>query len=196
MITDDMKAVYNRGKWALVVRGLFGIALGIFIIARPLDSVAAFALVIAIWALGDGIVTMVHAVDVRAVAPHWWVLMLKGLVSAVFGVAALYYYPGLSLTFVVMWTALWLFTAGGLGVYVASQERQAKLSWGWTMVFGLVAIGAGVLAVAYPGITLAGLISLIAAFGIVSGMALLVGAGKLQSFESDVNRAVRNPVRT
>src|SRR6266700_2209839 len=159
MITDDMKAVYNRSKWALVVRGLFGIALGIFIIARPLESVAAFALVIAIWALADGIVSLVHAFDLRSVAPHWWVLLLAGLVSMLFGVAALYYYPGLSLTFVVLWTALWLITAGVLGVYVAIQERNAKLSWGWTMVFGLVAIVGGVLAAMYPGSTLAGLIS-------------------------------------
>jgi uncharacterized membrane protein HdeD (DUF308 family) len=196
MITDEMKSVYNRSKWALVVRGLLGIALGIFIIARPLESVAAFALVIAIWALGDGIVSIVHAVELRAVAPHWWVLLLTGSVSTLFGIAALYYYPGLSLTFVVLWTALWLLTAGVLAVYVAIQERKANLSWGWTMVFGLVASVGGILAVMYPGITLAGLISLIAAFGIVSGVALLIGAGKMQSFERDVNRAVRNPVRT
>jgi uncharacterized membrane protein HdeD (DUF308 family) len=196
MITDDLKSVYNRGKWALVVRGLFGIALGIFIIARPLDSVAAFALVIAIWALGDGIIRMVHAFDLRSVVPHWWVLLVAGLVSTLFGIAALYYYPALSLAFVVVWTALWLITAGVLGVYVAIQERNANVSWGWTMVVGLVAIAGGVLAVMYPGITLTGLISLIAAFGIVSGVALLIGAGKMQSFERDVSRAVRNPVRT
>lgn len=45
----------------MVIRGLFGIALGIFIIARPFDSVAVLALVIAIWALADRIVNIVHA---------------------------------------------------------------------------------------------------------------------------------------
>jgi uncharacterized membrane protein HdeD (DUF308 family) len=196
MITDDMKSLYNQSKWALIVRGLLGIALGIFIIARPLESVAAFALVIAIWALGDGIISMVHAFELRSVSAHWWVLLLTGLVGTLFGIAALYYYPALSLTFVVLWASLWLITAGVLGAYVAIQERKANLSWGWTMAFGLFAIAAGVFAMMYPGITLAGLISLIAAFGIVSGVVLLVGAGKMQSFERDVNRAVHNPVRT
>jgi uncharacterized membrane protein HdeD (DUF308 family) len=196
MITDELKSVYNRSKWALVVRGLLGIALGIFIIARPLESVAALALVIAIWALGDGIVRIVHAFDLRSVVPHWWVMLLTGLVSTLFGIAALYYYPALSLAFVVLWTALWLITAGVLAVYVSIQERNANLSWGWTMAFGVVAIVGGILAVVYPGISLAALISLIAAFGIVSGVVLLIGAGKMQSFERDVNGAVRNPVRT
>jgi uncharacterized membrane protein HdeD (DUF308 family) len=54
----------------------------------------------------------------------------------------------------------------------------------------------GILAVMYPAGTLAGVVSLIAAYGIISGVALLIGAGKLRSFERDVDRAVRNPVRT
>jgi len=196
MISDDLKAVYNRSKWALIVRGLIGIALGIFIVSRPFDSVAALALVIAIWALGDGIVNMVHAVDLRSIAPHWWVLLLSGIVSTAFGVAALYYYPALSLTFAVFWTAFWLLTAGVLAIYVAIQERNANLSWGWTLAFGLIAVVGGVVALMYPTITLAALISLIAAFGIVGGIALLIGAGKMQSFERGVKGAVRNPVRT
>jgi len=36
----------------------------------------------------------------------------------------------------------------------------------------------------------------IATFGIIGGVALLIGAGKMQSFQGDVNRAVRNPART
>jgi uncharacterized membrane protein HdeD (DUF308 family) len=96
----------------------------------------------------------------------------------------------------MIWTALWFITGGVLGAYVAIQERNAHLSWGWTMAFSLVAIAAGVLAIMYPRITLAGLMSLIATFGIVGGVALLIGAGKMQSFQGDVNRAVRNPART
>ena len=191
MITDDIKSVYHRAKWALVIRGLFGITLGIFILARPLAAVAAFALVIAIWALVDGIVNIVHAFDLRSIAPHWWIMLLIGLVSAGFGLAAFYYYPALSLSFAVAWTALWLITGGALGAYLALQERNAKLSWGWTMVFSLIAVVAGVLAIVYPGITLVGLISLTASFGIVGGIALLIGAGKMQSIERDVQGRVQ-----
>ena len=195
MITDDIRSVYNRTKWALVIRGLFGIALGVFILARPLAAVQAFALVIAIWALVDGIVNIVHAFDLRSIAPHWWIMLLIGLVSAGFGLAAFYYYPALSLSFAVAWTALWLITGGALGGYLALQERSAKLSWGWTMAFSLIAVVAGVLAIVYPGITLVGLISLMASFGIVGGIALLIGAGKMQSIERNVQREVRPPAQ-
>lgn len=195
MITDDIVAAYNRGKWALIVRGLLGIALGVVIFTRPLASVAAFALVVALWALSDGIVSIVHAFDVRKVAPHWWALLLTGLVSVAFGATALYDYPMLSLTFAVVWTAWWLISAGVLAIYVSVQERKADVPSGWTLTFGVIALAAGVLAIVYPGITLATLMGTIGTFGIVGGIAMLVGAGKMQSFQHDVSSAIRNPSR-
>jgi uncharacterized membrane protein HdeD (DUF308 family) len=195
MLKDEIKAAYTRGKWALVLRGLLGIALGVVILARPLESVAAFALVIAIWALVDGIVNVVHAFDLRAVTSYWWVMLLSGLVSFGFGAAALYYYPGLSLTFAVLWTAWWLMTAGALGIYLAVQERKADVPWGGTMTLGVITLAVGVLAVVYPGITLAALMGTLAGFGIVAGIVMLVVAGKMQSLQGDVKRAFDTPSR-
>ena len=53
-MTTEIKSLYTAAKWGLLIRGLFGIALGVFIILRPAESIAVLALVIAIWALGDG----------------------------------------------------------------------------------------------------------------------------------------------
>src|SRR5512132_4077260 len=100
---NEIKSLYTAAKWGVLIRGLFGIALGIFIIARPIESVAALALVIAIWALVDGIVNIVHAFELRAIVKHWWALLLSGIVGVLFGIAAFYYYPGLSLSFAVIW---------------------------------------------------------------------------------------------
>jgi uncharacterized membrane protein HdeD (DUF308 family) len=194
MVADDIKSVYSRTKWALVLRGIFGIVLGVFIVARPIDSVAAFAIVIAFWALLDGITNIVRAFSIRDIVQHWWVLLIAGLVSVAFGIAALYYYPGLSLTFAVVWTALWLITAGVLAIYVAVQERKFGVTWGWTMAFGVIAVAGGILAYMYPQVTLAWLLALIATYGIITGIVMLIGAWKLQSFERSVNQAA-SPAR-
>lgn len=192
MLTDALVSAYHQSKWALLVRGLLGIALGVFILMRPLESVAALALVIAIWALADGIVSMVHAFELRSVVDHWGLLLLSGIVSVLFGIAALYYYPALSLAFAVMWAAWWLIAGGALGIYVALQERKAELPWGWTLTSGIIAVAFGIFAIMYPAITLASLIGLLAAFGIVGGIAMLVAASKMQSFEHKVHQAVRD----
>ena len=194
-MTTELKSLYTGAKWGMLIRGLFGIALGIFIIARPAESIAALALVIAIWALGDGIVGIVHAFQLRGVVEHWWAMLLSGIISVGFGIAALYYYPVLSLTFAVFWTALWLITAGLVGVYVSVQEQKMGVSWGWTLTFAVIAIVGGAFAVARPGITLASLISLIATFGIVGGIALVIGASKMQSVETGFARATGGMAR-
>ena len=195
MVTDDIEGMYHRIKWSLVLRGLFGAAVGVFILARPVDSIAVFALVIAFWALIDGISGIVHAFELRAISSYWWVLLISGLVSVVFGVAALYLYPVLSLSFAVIWTAFWLITAGALSIYIAFQERRVGVSWGWTLALGLLTLVAGILAVMYPGITLAGLIGVIGGFAIIGGIVRLVAAARLQSFEHRLGQAVRSPAR-
>jgi len=195
MIGDDIHTVYTRTKWALALRGIFGLLLGIFILARPLASVAALALIIAIWALLDGVTSIMRGFAVRRVAKHWWVLLLTGVVSVAFGIASLYYYPVLSLTFVVLWTSFWLISAGVMGIFVAVQERRFGVSWVWTMVFGFIAIAAGVLAWWYPGVTLAWLLTFIAIYGLVSGIAMLVAAWRLRRFGRAVDQAATNPAR-
>src|SRR5262245_49743101 len=191
MAQSEISQAVKRVWWALVIRGVLAIVLGIFIIARPLESVAAFALVIAIWAVVQGLVNIVHAFDVRAIAPHWWLLFLSGLISTGFGVAALYYYPGLSLTFAVVWAAWWLMLGGIAGISVAVQERRFGMSWGWTMTLGVLGVAAAVYAFMSPPVPLVALMAIISAYAIVGGVILLVGAYKLRTTANDVAEAVR-----
>jgi uncharacterized membrane protein HdeD (DUF308 family) len=191
MAQSEITQAVKRVWWALVIRGVLAIVLGIFIIARPLESVAAFALVIAIWAVVQGLVNIVHAFDLRSIAPHWWLLFLSGLISTGFGVAALYYYPGLSLTFAVVWVAWWLMLGGIAGISVAVQERRLGMSWGWTMALGVLSIAASIYAFVSPPVTLVALMGLISAYAIVGGIILLVGAYRLRTTAHDVEAAVR-----
>jgi uncharacterized membrane protein HdeD (DUF308 family) len=190
MTTELIQSAYRGTWWGLVLRGLLSLALGVVIIWRPADSVAGFALFIALWALFSGTVQVVHAFDLRQLFDRWWVLLAGGLVSVAFGVAALYYYPDLSLAFAVAWTAWWLLVTGALAAYAAMVERQIGVSWGWTLAFGLLSIVCGVLAIMNPPITLAALMGLIAGFAIVAGVVQLIGAYRLSAFKGEVSRLV------
>jgi uncharacterized membrane protein HdeD (DUF308 family) len=65
MIGDDIRTAYHHAKWAVALRGLFAITVGIVILWRPIDSIAALALVIALWAFIDGFVNIVRSFQVR-----------------------------------------------------------------------------------------------------------------------------------
>ena len=190
MASNPIESAYRRTWWSLVLRGLFGIALGAIILSRPLESIASFALVIAIWALFSGVVQVIHAFDLKSVFSQWWVMLISGLVSIGFGVAAVYYYPALSLTFAVVWAAWWLLFTGGLAISIAMQERSLGLPWGWTFVFGLTGILTSALAFMNPPATLSAIMGLIAGFAIVSGAVLLVGAYKLSTVKERITSAV------
>jgi uncharacterized membrane protein HdeD (DUF308 family) len=194
MAQNIIESAVNRAWWGIVLRGVVALALGIFILARPLESVAAFALVVAIWALVDGLTSIVHSFDLRPYLRQWWLMLLGGIISAGFGVAALYYYPGLSLSFAVVWTAWWLMLTGFVTVYAAFQQRSTGLPWGWTMAFGVLSVAAGVFALIYQPATLAAIMGFISAFAIVAGIVLLIGAGKLKSAQRDITGAVRTAV--
>jgi len=179
-VLADLKSVYRGTWWALLLRGLLGFAVGVLVLVRPLDSVAAFALVIALWSLFTGIVEIVHAFELRTMT-HWWVLLLSGLAGAGFGVAALVYYPGLSLAFAVVLVAWWLMITGILGIYAAMMQRQMGVQWGWTAAWGALSFVASVYALLAPPVTLAAIMGLIAGFAIISGIALVMGAFKLRA---------------
>jgi uncharacterized membrane protein HdeD (DUF308 family) len=192
VLSDTVKHAYRRFWWSLVIRGLLALALGILIIARPLDSIAALALVIAIWALFAGITELVQSFEIKPYFKQWWVLLLSGLIGIAFGAAALYYYPNLSLAFAVTWVSLWLGLTGVMGLWLGFQQKRLEMPSGWTFVWSVVSIIAAVGALVYPQVTLGAIMGLIAAFAIVSGITLLIGAFRIKSLESSVTQAVRS----
>jgi uncharacterized membrane protein HdeD (DUF308 family) len=91
----------------------------------------------------------------------------------------------------VIWVALWLILTGLFAIYTAILERRVDLSsWGWTLIFGIVAGIVGILALLSPGMTVAAVIGLIAAFAIVGGIVLLIGAFRLSSARREITGAV------
>lgn len=198
MPENIVTAAYGRTKWSLILRGLLGIVVGAYILARPLRSIAAFALVIALWALFDGAANIARAFALRKVVRHWGAFLVLGIIGVAFGVAALYYFPALSLAFAVTWLALWLIVGGATVIYIATQERKLGMNWGWTMALGVLAVIAGVVDYTFPGITLVTLMGLIAGFAIISGIGMLIAAARLKSAKhrvEEIGRDVRETER-
>ncbi len=71
--------------------------------------------------------------------------------------------------------------SGVLGLYGAFRLKQLGLHWGWTALFGVLGVAAGIYAILAPPVTLAAIMGLIGAFGLLTGIVLIIAAFRLRS---------------
>jgi uncharacterized membrane protein HdeD (DUF308 family) len=104
----------------------------------------------------------------RLLSMSWWALALWGLCAVIFGVLAVAW-PGLTLLTLALLFASYAIVSGAAAAVSAFMNRGEKGWWLWLLI-GLVGIAAGVIALAYPGLTALVLVLLMGANAIVTGV--------------------------
>jgi uncharacterized membrane protein HdeD (DUF308 family) len=105
----------------------------------------------------------------NSLATNWRALALRGLVALLFGLVVLFW-PGLVLTVLALLFGIYAAVDGAISLVPAlrSAERGARRTLPLTE--GAVAIVAGLVAVFWPGLTTSGLVYVIAAWAVVTGV--------------------------
>jgi uncharacterized membrane protein HdeD (DUF308 family) len=76
----------GRPMWTVVLVGLVGIAAGIFTFLQPGVTAIALLILIAVWAIVQGVLEISAAIRLRKEIQNEWLLILCGLLSVAFGV--------------------------------------------------------------------------------------------------------------
>lgn len=101
----------------------------------------------------------------RGLADRWWAVMVRGVAGVLFGVLT-FLRPGVSLAALVLLFGAWAIVDGIFALATAVQLRG-----GWPLVFEAVAgVVAGLVAFAFPGLTVLGLVWVVAAWSVVTGL--------------------------
>ena len=111
---------------------------------------------------------------VRALAQHWWVVLLRGVLAILFGVMA-WAWPGVTLAVLVLIWGAYALTDGIFEVIAGIRGK-----WGSLVVLGLLGIAAGVVTFVWPGITAITLIWVFAFWAIVAGILQVSAAIRLR----------------
>lgn len=166
--------------WALALRGLLGIALGVFMLAMPAAAFAALVLVFGAYVLLDGVFGVIVAVRGAHGDRSWWALLLGGLAGIVAGLGA-FLLPALTALVLLYVIAFWAVITGVLEITAAVRLREQLrhewllgLSGGLSILFGvlvLIAPAAGALAV----------VLVIAVYALLSGLILLALGVRLRT---------------
>ncbi len=112
-----------------------------------------------------------------------WAVALRGILAVIFGIIALRSPTLVAGAFVIVF-AIYAFADGILDFVIAGQHGKAGQSWGWYVFEGLVSIALGVIALAYPGVTLLAIVLLIGIRAIVMGIVEVVAAFSWENSES------------
>jgi len=180
MLPDQIAAAVRHHWWLFLLRGLAAVVFGVLVLMWPGATVVALTAFIAAYALVDGIVVVGAAVRMRPIFDRWWILLIQGLISIAFGVLA-FMNPALSLLYVVISVAVWMLLASLALFALGSAQKAMGGSPLWAMLAGAACLVLAVLAVVYPGLTVASVIALIAWFALVIGIANLVVAFHVRS---------------
>lgn len=150
-------------------------------LAWPSATVVVLTAFIAAYALVDGIVALVYAFRLRPVFDRWWTVLIHGLISGAFGVLALIY-PALSLAYIVVSVSLWMLFASMAQFMLARAQKAMGASSGWSILGAILSLALAVAAIAYPGLTVATVVVLIAWFALAVGIVQLLVAFRVRSF--------------
>lgn len=110
-----------------------------------------------------------------ALTNNWWVPTLRGAVAIAFGLLAIVW-PGLALTTMVLLFGTFALVDGVVALLGLIKGQTGNLPWYMQLLIGVAGIAAGLGTFFYPGLTATVLLSFIAAYAIVTGVAALVAA--------------------
>ena len=112
-------------------------------------------------------------------ARNWWAIALRGVAAIIFGLIALFL-PGVTMLSLVLVFAAYIIVDGVMGI--VSAVRAARQGEAWTLLAfaGVVSIIAGILALAWPQITVLVFVAIVAVSEIVNGGLMMSAAFQLE----------------
>jgi uncharacterized membrane protein HdeD (DUF308 family) len=158
--------------WAVGLRGLVSIVLGLVALALPAAAIFALIVWFAAFAIIDGILALVSAFRLSRAHGPWVALFLEGLVGIVAGVVV-FLIPALGAFALAYLVAAWAIVTGVLAVLSATRARtHVPNEWLW-ILSGAVSIVFGVFFAFAPGFGLAVLAYTLGFYALIAGFSLV-----------------------
>ena len=109
----------------------------------------------------------------------WWVLLVRGIVAILFGLAAIAW-PALTIGTLIIMFGAFAIVDGVFALFSAFAHRKDAEYWWATALQGALGIIFGILVFSMPGITAVVLLFWIAAWAIVTGVLEIISAIRLR----------------
>lgn len=168
-----------RRWWVFLVRGLLAILFGIFAFLMPGVTLLSLVFIFGVYALIDGIASIVLGLAGRTESRSWWAMMLVGIIGIGAGIAA-FVWPGITAIVLLSIIAAWSVVRGIFEVIAAIKLREVIEGEWFLGLAGLMSILFGVLLVLWPQAGAVAVVWIIGFYALLFGVIHLALAFRLR----------------
>jgi uncharacterized membrane protein HdeD (DUF308 family) len=112
-------------------------------------------------------------------AQNWWVVALRGAFAVLFGLLA-FVMPVLTIASLVLLFGAFMLVDGGLAIVAAVRAMRKGERWKLLILEGAADIAAGIVAFAWPAITVLVFVAVMAAWAVISGVLMVAAMYRLK----------------
>jgi uncharacterized membrane protein HdeD (DUF308 family) len=172
-LTSEVAGNARRYWWLFLIRGLFGLALGVWALLFPGATLAAVVLLLGAFLIVDGLIACVKAFQIMRSDGHWGILLLEGILGLIVGIA-IFLWPGLSILGLAFLVGYWAIFSGVVSIIAAARFR-AHIRGEWLYaIFGVISLLFGLFVLVAPTAGLAYIVFMISFYGFFTGITLIV----------------------
>jgi uncharacterized membrane protein HdeD (DUF308 family) len=169
---DLLRIIGKSWGWVLFF-GAVTLVLGVLVVAKPDDTVYAFAIILGIWLFIAGLFRIVSAIaDSRDTGGSRWLGALLGLLSVIIGILFLRRTEETVTTLAFLIGLFWVI--GGIIEFFTSYTDEESPIRPWRIGMGVLAFAAGIVTLVWPHLTLNALAVIMGIWLILYGFLQLV----------------------
>jgi uncharacterized membrane protein HdeD (DUF308 family) len=170
----------RRYWWLFLIRGLFGLALGVYALLFPGATLAVAVLFIGAYLIVDGVIACAKAIQIMRSDAHWWILLLEGILGIVVGLA-IFMWPALSVLTLAYLVGYWAIFSG-IASIVAALRLRSHIANEWLyLFFGVISVLFGLFVLFAPAAGLVYIVLSICIYGFVIGFTMIALAFRARS---------------
>jgi uncharacterized membrane protein HdeD (DUF308 family) len=117
--------------------------------------------------------------ETAVLARNWWLVALRGVAAIVFGILT-FVTPGITLAVLIVFFGAYALVDGLANILAVFRRRDDERPWWALLAEGIVSVGAGIVAFAWPGLTALTLVYLIGVWAIITGALEIAAAIRLR----------------
>lgn len=180
--TSELRPVTSLW-WLVALYGLVVLALGVFLIVSPHETLKTFTVLLGIFLLVDGVIAIVGSIFGRGEGRG--LLAMIGVLSGIAGLV-LIKRPSETLVLLILIVGIWFVVAGVARLVSSFSVPEGR---GMAILIGLIDLGAGIVILAWPKLGLSTFAVVVGIFLVLRGALFIASGWALRGAERELAAA-------